>query len=90
MTLEKEIMNWVKQDLVVKQFCEDKQNNNLFANRIIGLTITKTQSKFISIIDKLKIDDEFHEYYKEDILPKDDHLVRILDKIIEILKRQSE
>jgi len=52
MTLEKEILKWVKEDLVVKQFCEDKQNNNLFADRIIGLTMTKTQSKIIERIDK--------------------------------------
>ena len=32
-------------------------------------------------IDDLKIDDDFHEYYKEEILPKDDHLVRILDEV---------
>jgi hypothetical protein len=53
-------------------------NENKQINKLIDLSINKVAGK----IEKLKLDDEFHEWYK-DILGSDDILNQIIDKIME-------
>lgn len=47
-----------------------------------GIRVIENQRQFLSkMIEDLKLNDEFHEYYKNEIMGKDDELNKILDYV---------